>query len=96
MGILGIDGKPIASEEFEYFIDEFGFKSKATPEDAYRKAHADAQRDLSTQALPIGQSHPFAREPAAHALFMGVSNEFKRLRDRLDKLEALLDSEKKT
>jgi len=96
MGIVGIDGKPIASEEFEYFIDEFGFKTKATPEDAYRKAHADAQKDMPTKALPIGMSHPFAREPAAHALFMGVSNELKKLRARLDKLEAALEPEDKS
>ena len=95
MAIVGIDGKPIASEEFEYFIDEFGFKTTATPEDAYRKAQADTQRDFPTGALPIGVAHPFAREPAAHALFMGMSNELKRLRARLDKLESALEPEDK-
>lgn len=93
MGIVGPDGKPIDSEEHEYKLGSFGFKTKATPEDAYRKAHADAQKDLAAQGLPVTQAHPFAFEPGAHALFMDMAVEFGKLRDRITELEAKLEEQ---
>lgn len=93
--ILGADGRPASTPERQYQIDEFGFTTKATPEDAYRQAVAQVQQMLAQAGQPMTSAQPFTFEPGAQAMFMGISLELERIHERLDKIEAIVNPEVK-
>jgi hypothetical protein len=87
--IVGLDGRPASEPERQYKIDEFGFTTKAKPEDAYRQAIGQVRQMLAQAGQPMTSAQPFRFEPGAQAMFMGVALEFERIHERLDKLEAM-------